>query len=223
MSDDRRWGFEDAEDWEYDSGRAAEPSAEQPLTGADPAGVVTVTVSPTAEVRSVRLTPGWRGTVDPRSLHSAVLAAANTASIRALAAQAEQEPPPPQHTPAPPPPLTSPEDLARLIDAAAADLDGFTRQLSAVVDHPVPAHSGGGHVRGSAQRGRVLSLELDADWAAVARDSEIESELVEVLRLLRGLSVPGESAQTPTSPAITELTALVSDPQRLLRGLGLVP
>ena len=73
--DDQRWGFEEADDWEYQEldGRAASkaaPESEETLVGLDPDGVVEVVVSPAAEVIAVRLSPEWRRSVDPRGLHS---------------------------------------------------------------------------------------------------------------------------------------------------------
>jgi hypothetical protein len=70
-------------------------------------------------------------------------------------------------------PLTT-KDVQRLLAAVSAELDQFAERMSAVVDHPVQAQSGGGHVQGSARRGQVLSLDVDAGWAGQAphRDRE---------------------------------------------------
>lgn len=235
MSDDRRWGFEEAEDWEYEDTRPSQrtdSSAAELVSGQDPDRVVTVTVTPTADVVSVRLAADWRRSVDPRALHESVRAAANAATMQALALQLEQRPTAPQGAPATEPtaapgtsdqtPITR-EDALRLMDAVSADLERFTRKLAATVDQPVTVESAGGHVRGSAQRGQVLELSIDPNWSSGARVTEIESELTDVLTKLRNRSVPPDLASGPQSPAIAELTALLNDPQALLRRVGLLP
>jgi hypothetical protein len=125
-------------------------------------------------------------------------------------------PGPPDNTP-----LTR-EDVLRLVDAVSADLDRFSRQLSDVVDHPVSAQSAGQHVSGSASGGQVTQLTIDFRWAGSARDSEIESELVDVLRTIQRRGSPGELAKGPQSPAIAELMELARDPHTFLRRLGLL-
>ncbi|MFB9600836.1 hypothetical protein ACFFSW_34485 [Saccharothrix longispora] len=187
---------------------------------------MTVTVDDSADVLAVALAARWRQAVDPRSLGSAVTSAMNEATMRALAKQVERPvvveppaPPAPQHDGS----RITLAEATRLMDAVTADLERFTRQVSEVVDRPVTAESRGGHVRGTAQRGQVLDVAVDPGWAHAARDSELEQELVEVLRALRARSAPADLARGPQSPAIAELTALVSDPNTLLRRVGLLP
>lgn len=233
--DDRRWGFEEADDRKFDEARSTrDPVSDSAdtVSGHDADGVVTVTVTPSAEVVSVELAAGWRNSVEPRLLHARVLAAANAATMQALARQIDEQE---QHPPVPPDapgnvhgtgvsdetPITK-EDVLRLVDAVSADLQNFSQHLSAVVDQPVSAESAGRHVRGSGQRGQVVELAIDARWAGHVRNPEIESELVEVLRKLQRSGSPGELANGPQSSAIAELTALASDPHKFLRRLGLL-
>jgi hypothetical protein len=235
---DHRWGFEEADDWEDlapspprsangSANGSADDSAEA-LTGQDPDGVVTVAVGPDAGVLSVTLAENWRGLVDPRALHHSVRAAANNATMQALASRVQAEPPPqaPQSVapagPAGNAPITR-EDALRLMAAVDAELADFSRQLSAVADQRVTAESAGRHVSGSALRGQVVDVSIDANWAASARAAEIETELVDVLRRLHRMSTPTELAGGPQGQAITELNALLSDPQALLRRVGLLP
>ena len=232
---DRRWGFEDLDDGEYEeiSGRRparqpAEPGqtvSEQTVSGQDPARVVTVQVTPTGEVAWVRLATGWKQAVDPRVLGSSVLAAANAATVAAMVTQLErieQSPPTPAARHVDTTPLTR-QDVGRLLDAVTADLEQFTRQAAEVIDRPVSAKSAGRHVSGTAQRGQVLQVSVDPGWASRSRASEIEGELVDVLGELRRRSTPGDLAQGPHSAAIAELTALASDPATLLSRIGLGP
>jgi len=229
--DHRRWGFEEADDDEYRE-LSGQPSSapveehEETLVGYDPDRVVEVLVNPKAEVVAVRLSPEWRGSVDPRALHSNVVSAANAAIMWALArnvegvdmtAAADRVEP---VDGADESPLTT-QDMRRLLDAVSTELDRFTEQLSQVVDHSVRAQSAGRHVRGSALRGHVLSLEIDPGWAGRARHTEIESELVEVLRTLHDASTPRDLAAGPTGSAISELMELAQDPRRLMRRLGM--
>ncbi|MBV9843704.1 MAG: YbaB/EbfC family nucleoid-associated protein [Kutzneria sp.] len=229
--DDRRWGFDEADDWEADgaaSARGADADTQDVVTGTDPDTVVTVTLTPAAEVVSVKLAADWRRSVDPRALDASVLAAVNAATMRALARQVEAVPPVAEVRPPAPstpggadePPLTR-QDVLRLVDAVSTDLRRFSERISPVVDHPVSAESAGGHVTATASRGRVIGLSLDPGWVGSVRDSEIESELLDVLRQLHDKSTPAELTAGPRSSAIAELTALASDPQRFLARLGL--
>jgi DNA-binding protein YbaB len=229
--DHRRWGFEEADDDEYQELTSRPPSApaqepEESLVGYDPDRVVEVVVSPQAEVVRVRLSPQWRQAVDPRGLHSSVVSAANAATMRALARSAQAHDPAtgnpeqPAGSDADESPLST-QDVHRLLDAVSAELGRFTEQLSAIVDHSVQVQSAGRHVQGFGQRGQVLRLDIDAGWAGRARHTEIESELLEVLRKLRESSAPRELAAGPTGSAISELMELAGDPQRLMRRLGM--
>jgi len=225
---DRRWGFEDLDDWEYEEVRDRQ-AASQPadpaetVSGQDADHVVTVQVTPTGEVTSVRLAAGWKQAVDPRALGTSVLAAANAATVAAMVTQLDLVEPPPS-APAPhhadPTPLTR-QDVDRLLDAVTADLQDFTQRVAEVVDRPVSAESVGRHVSGTAVRGRVLQVSVDPGWASRSRTSEIEGELVDVLGQLSRRSTPGELVQGPRSSAIAELHALASDPTTLLDRLRL--
>jgi len=226
-SDDRRWGFDEDSKWQFDPEVAQRRGGVpvETLAGQDPDCVVTVVVAPDGAVLAVQVAEDWRRLVDPRALHASVLAAMNTATIQALARQVELAAPisttphgdgrVTDQTP------VSRTDVERLLDAVMADLGEFAGRLSAVVDHPVSVESAGGHVSGTAQRGQVLQMSIDANWAATARSSEIESELLEVLRQLQSRSTPADLASGPQSPAISELNALLADPHSFLRRLGL--
>ncbi|MGH4013095.1 MAG: hypothetical protein ACRDSL_04030 [Pseudonocardiaceae bacterium] len=227
---DRRWGFEGLDDEEYEeiSGRrpARQPAEpEETVSGQDADRVVTVQVTLTGAVVSVRLATGWKQAVDPRALGAGVLAAANAATVAAMATQLdqiEQQPPAPAAQHRDTTPLTR-QDIGRLLDAVMADLEEFTRRAAEVIDRPVSAESAGRHVSGTAQRGQVLQVSVDPGWASRSRASEIEGELVDVLGRLRRRSTPGDLAQGPRSSAIAELTALASDPATLLSRIGLGP
>jgi DNA-binding protein YbaB len=222
------FGFEEGDEEDHRPRRKQEPAADMAdgLRGRDSDGVVTVTVDDSADVLSVALAAQWKQAVDPRSLGSAVTSAVNAATMQALAKQVErpvvEEPPSspiPQHDGS----RITLAEATRLMDAVTADLDRFKRQVAEVVDRSVTAESRGGHVRGTAQRGQVLDIAVDPAWAHTARTSELEQELLEVLRALRARSAPSDLAQGPQSPAIAELIALVSDPNTLLRRVGLLP
>jgi DNA-binding protein YbaB len=222
-----RFGFEEGDEGD----RPPRPSPEEQqaqqdlLTGHDPDGVVTVAVNDLAEVQSVTIAARWRQSVDPRALGSAVAQAANAATVQALAKQAERPAEPPPRQP-PPPPSTeriTPEQALRLMDAVGADLDRYAQRTAEVVDRPTTAESRGGHVRGTTHRGQVLGIEADPAWTHTARVTEMQQEFIEVLRNLHARTVPADIAHGPQSPAIIELTALLSDPNALLRRVGLLP
>jgi hypothetical protein len=222
-----RFGFEEGSEEDQRARPSPEPEPQQDaLIGRDPDGVITVAVNDLGEVWSVTIAANWRQSVDPRALGSKVTQAANAATMAALAKQVERptEPPSPRQTP---PPRSderiTPEQALRLMDAVSADLARFTQRMTEVVDRPLVVESRGGHVRGTIHRGQVLSLEVDPAWTHTSRVSEMQQEFLEVLRNLRAQSVPADLAQGPQSPAITELTALVSDPDTLLRRVGLLP
>lgn len=224
--DDRRWGFEEAEDWEYDAGRRATPppAAEQDgCVGTDASGAVSVIAELDGRARAVALTAQWRESLDQRALDAAVLSAANNATMQALSRSVEAQgdltaaAPVPVRGEVDETPFTS-EDAMRLFDAVNAELAAFTGGLDQTVNAPVRAESRGGHVQGTAQAGRVVRLEIDDRWLYTAPNPEIESELAEVLRALHDRGTP---APRPGGPAIAELQALASDPARLLRKVGL--
>lgn len=225
---DRRWGFEDLDDWEYQDLTGQPPGAPaeeaQTVSGQDADRVVTVTATLTGEIVSVRLDTGWKRAVDPRVLGDAVLAAGNAATLAAMQTQLGQiqQPPAPAARQTDTTPLTR-QGVGRLLDAVTADLAEFAQRAAAIIDRPVSVESAGGHVSGTAARGRVLQVAVDPGWAARSRASEIESELVDVLGQLRRRSTLGDLAQGPRSAAITELTALASDPATLLSRIGLGP
>lgn len=231
--DEHRWGFEEADDEDYNDDRLIEAARDEvdPIVGRDADGVVTITVTPTADIRSVELAADWRKSVDPRGLHASVLAAANTATMAALARQVElaergpvdQERPMDTGTTTIKPnasPLTR-RDVQRLLDAVYEELDQFTDQMSMVVNQVVSVESGGRHVSGSARNGQVLHIAVDASWASTVRNTEIESELFDVLDQLHRDSSPGELANGPKGSAVSELMALASDPQEMVQRIKL--
>lgn len=230
MPDDDEWAFENEIDL-WDDGASPPPAEDEPepepdgLAGRDGDSVVTVTVSPEGEIRQVRLAEDWKSKLDPRGLHSSVLTAVNAATIEALARRAQAV----TETPLPLPPADADEtpltaqDVLRLEEAVRGELEQFSTRMSAAGTGVVTAESSGGHVNGSAQSGRYLGLDLDATWASIARNAEVESELLDVLRTLHRRSAPSDFAPQPQGPAYAELMGLLADPARLLRRVGLTP
>ncbi|GAB3451682.1 hypothetical protein [Actinophytocola sediminis] len=217
----KQWGFEldDREDDEPDARAAATGrAAAEELTGQDRDQVVTVTVTDLADVVSVALAAGWKAKVDPRSLERHVTEAVTAATARALAARVESPAPPaPSTRTAEHGPLTR-ADLRRLIDAATAD----TRQLArhtARVTQEVTQSSRGRHVRVTGVGRQVRSVAMDSHWAWRVPDGEIVSELTDALRAF-GARAP-RAGDRPRGSALDELTALVADPARTLRRLGM--
>ncbi len=223
VEDSRRWGFEEAEDWEHE--RRTPPLAPQDdgCVGVDASGAVSVVVELDGCVREVRLTAQWRDTVDPRALNAAVLSAANNATMRALSRSVEARgdltaaAPPDPSAEVDETPFTR-ADAERLFAAVNAELAAFGSRLDQTVNVPVRAESRGGHVSGTAQSGRVVAVEIDGHWLHAAPNPEVEGELAEVLRALHDRGTP---ASQPSGPAIAQLQALASDPARLLRKVGL--
>lgn len=215
------WGFEEADE---DDARVDAPvTEEEPLTGADADGIVTVTVDDTAAVRSVRLGDGWQDNAVRRGLGARVVDAMTAATVRAIARNAERA----DDEPAPPPaaakqdgPITA-DHVMRLLHTVSTDLSQFRQRLSAVVDETVTVTSAGGHVTVSGRQGRTGDVSLDQDWLYGARASEVESELREALTAFRAASSPGELAEGPQSSAIGELMSLVSDPDAMVRRIRL--
>ncbi|GLY53690.1 hypothetical protein [Lentzea sp. NBRC 102530] len=230
VEDNRRWGFEEAEDWEYEAGRRVTPPPASPqpddadaCVGADASGAVSVVVELDGRVRAVRLAARWRDSIDQRALDAAVADAANNATMQALSRSVEAqgdltavEPLPPDRS-VDETPFTR-DDAMRLFDAVNTELASFTSGLDQTVNVPVQAESRGGHVRGTAQSGRIVRFEIDDRWAHAAPEAEMEGELAEVLRALHDRAAP---VPRPAGPAIAELQALASDPARLLRKVGL--
>jgi DNA-binding protein YbaB len=229
------WGFE--EDDEAEDVRRGTPAEEStddtgPLSGQDARGVVTITVTEAAAITSVRLARDWRDRGEPRELGGLVREAANNATASAVATRAQQVDiraeveagtAGPARTSQPSEeerPITR-EDARRLLDAVTADLTQFRQRMSAVVDEMVREDSAGEHVTVSGRRGQVMDVSLDVSWLFTARESEIESELRDALTRFADRSTPGELAQGPQSSAISELMALVSDPQAMVRRIAM--
>lgn len=230
--DDDRWGFEEAEDWEYEQPAQDEKPVpdDERLVGRDPDRIVSVTVSPNAEVLSVVLDRDWTRTVDPRGLHTHVLAAANAATIAALAFQIEavQRHPPTASTFGGRADLAdesrlSPDDMLRLVDAATTEMTRFTEQAAMVIDRRIAATSAGGHLSGSSINGQVVDISIDPSWAGSVRSTEIASEIADVLRQLHAATARSEIVNGPQGPAIAEIMGMLYDPQRLSRRVGLAP
>ncbi|MFG1642350.1 hypothetical protein ACGFMK_18850 [Amycolatopsis sp. NPDC049252] len=229
MPDDEDWAFEAEIDLWDDGERPAPPSDDEPEptdpSGQDADSVVTVVVSPGGAVERVRLAQDWKSRVDPRGLHTSVLSAANAAVLDAVVRQAREvqtAPPSRPRADADETPLTA-EDVLRLDDAVHAELEEFSAQMASVNVGIASAESGGGHVRGTSQGGRYLTLDLDPTWATIARNAEVEGELLDVLRALHDQSTPAGLAPQPQGQAYTELMGLLFDPARLLRRVGLTP
>jgi DNA-binding protein YbaB len=229
VPDDEDWAFEAETDLWDDGEQPTPPSDDEPEptdpVGQDADSVVTVVVSPEGAVERVRLAQDWKSRVDPRGLDTNVVAAANAAVLDAVVRQAREVQATPQSQPpadADETPLTA-EDVLRLDDAVHAELEEFSAQLASVDVGIVSAESSGGHVSGTAQGGRYLDLDLDPTWATIARNAEVESELLDVLRTLHRRSTPAELAPHPQGQAYTELMGLLFDPARLLRRVGLPP
>ena len=229
------WGFE--EDDEVEDVRRSTPAEESTddtdlLSGQDARGVVTITVADTAAITSVRLASDWRDRTEPRELGALVLEAANNATARAVAAQAQRvdiraeaaagtDGPPRTSQPTEEERPITREDQRRLLDAVTADLTQFRQRMAEVVDQAVRVDSAGEHVTVSGKRGQVMDVSLDVTWLYTARESEIESEVREALTKFADRSTPGELAQGPRSSAINELMALVSDPQAMVRRIAM--
>lgn len=230
MSNDEWILNEEEEEADLAQDRGAYVSPPQPvdaLVGKDAAGAVSVYVDRESTPVSVTLIENWRREIDPRSLHAHVLEAANAATLQALAAKVDEVDPSQtgeaaqtQSDPTDNSRIT-PADAMRLLDEVSADLARFTEQLSSVADTVTRTESAGGRVSGSGQGGQVIQVSLDPSWAASSRRSEIESEILSFLSKLSELSSPGDLARGPQSRSITELITLASDPQRLMRRVGL--
>ncbi|MET9001811.1 hypothetical protein [Amycolatopsis sp. NPDC004169] len=196
MPDDEEWAFE-AETDLWDDGERPSPAADEPEPdGRDGDAVVTVTVAPDGEVRQVRLTEVWKSKVDPRGLHSNVLTAANAAAIETLAQRArevQENPPPRPPSEADETPLPA-QDVLRLEDAVRANWSSTPPGCL----RPEPASSP-----------RKAAAATCA--ASIARNTEVESELLDVLRILHRRSAPADFAPQPRGPAYTELMSLLAD------------
>lgn len=231
-------GRQNPDDWdvEYDptaefdnSWNAKETASESKPTVPSSEPPVTVEVDDAGFVTSASLAADWKKSVDPRELHTTVLTAAQTASMQVLVSKVEQvdltSAEPESSAPANVPdtsPLSA-GDVQRLLEEVYGDVDRFTEQASTRLNRTVSVTSAGGHVRGSATKGQIHDLSIEPNWSSAARNSEIESELNEVIRQLGEQSSPGELAEGPQSRAISELKSLVSDPQLFLRRIGLPP
>lgn len=236
---DQRWGFEEDDEYEVMRGepgpRRTEGDVDQ-VEGTDEDRIVTVVADLAGGISAVRVAPMW-AEHGPTSLPQRVTTAANAAVLAALARQAENGPPVPETAETPVEdvavagaptgepagdPFAAINDVLRLMDEVSADLDSFQRQLASATAGVTSADSHGRHVTASSRDGQIIDVTIDGRWAAAARPSELESELLDALQRVQRLASPGELAQGPRSAAITELNQLVANPQAMLRQLGLL-
>jgi hypothetical protein len=229
MSNGRRqpgeWDeWDEDTDWLAEKPPTGAPEAAETVVGQDPSGVVAVSATFDAQVVAVKLADNWREVVHPRELHANIVAAANAATMLAMGKKLESANFEGTDQPRPAAgyddsPLTR-QDVDRLLDEVTADLNAFMQQLAANIDQPVTAESPGRNVRGAAQRGQILQVSFDPNWASAARNSEIEAELTPLLAMLQSKSTPTDLGSGPRSRAIDELNALAANPQLLMRRLG---
>lgn len=215
-----KWGFEEADEEDLDEagGPSADKAEHERLTGQDPDEVVTVAVTEAGEIQSVRLVADWKRKVDPRALHVNVLAAVKAATVLALTAQIERAGAPPQDSgvdtlqPQPGPgharPIVSARDAVRLLSAAREELRQHALRRSEAMRQLVSVDSPGRNVRVSGKAGRVSEVTLHANWAARARASEIESEILSALRKFSAKFPLSKVATRPIGPAVEEVVSL---------------
>lgn len=230
MSD--QWQFNEEDAWVEEERTPAGGNSppEDALEGHDEDGIVTVYVTPDGQVLSTTLASNWKESVNPHELPQRIVAAANAATMRLLSRQLERTglqesvegTPPKQAGPdeADGPPI-SVDDALRMIDAVSADLERFNERIAEVANQTVTVDSAGGHVQGTGQQGQVVDVSVDAAWAGRSRNGEIENEITDVLGSLRSQTSASELTNGPQSDSISQLMTLASNPQTLLRRLGL--
>lgn len=198
--------------------------------GRDRTGAVQVTVDHDGQIQDVGLGGSWRNHIDPRTLGPAVVEAVGAAASQRVAAWAESvatgarrqfrvarsaggaAPEPVQTAPSPPfGDGLSGRRLLELLDGVEAELEGFQQQVRQRLNRGSDGRSDGGHVTAVVTGGQVNRLELDPQWVARARHTEIAREIRLALAQAQAADLRSKSAPGDMGTSFRELQAVAED------------
>lgn len=198
----------------------ADAHSSELVSGADPDGVVTMTVTTDlGQVADVALRADWRRVIASGDLAAAVLRAFHSAQAAAMAWQLG-------HPPAPPAPgavagAPEPEYVRNLVYTVLDQLDDYVARATRVSSSrfEVAGRARAVTVRGSG--GQIVDVRVEAEWArrvpATVVAGEIRSAFAAAQARIAALAA---EVGGPTRE-MTELTALATDPARFVGLIGM--
>ncbi|NUR47274.1 MAG: hypothetical protein HOV71_03980 [Hamadaea sp.] len=200
------------------------------VSGADPAGAVTVTVRSDGAFVDARLHEDWRkrSVGDLSAVVAAALGVAQQSAADAWSAAVAADTPAPPDVREDPAPSTaeradpavfaqSLNSLLQQVEDRLAELPEIAAQAATRV---VEATGPSGGITAVAREGTLIRLDCDDRWLADAPRSRIEAELCAAL----GKALPGLRDQVDGAirvGPVGELLDLAADPAALFRKLGL--
>lgn len=216
----------------FDRPAAVQRPAER--ADADPAEEpVRVVLAADGSVTDVLVAPDWRETVGPRRLGAALLEAAQVAVGKTIEAQLagldlDAAAAPAAAAPAPAtvgdPASRDAEafmaDALALLRNFATDLESYLGDLTRMAGAVSTGSGGARGVTVTMAGGVVTAVDVDAEWAAGARHTEVSVEALAAFRAAAARAVDAaREVALPTS--LARIQELGSDPVELSRRLGL--
>lgn len=219
---------------------AVQPAADairRTINGEDGEGAVEVVLAPDGKVESLHLDQDWRELVGEEGVEAAMLEAYRAAEASRMSdwtdAVAEGEREGSDHPSARPAPVpvepgdpSTPEagEQARMmfdvLRGARTELASFRAQLQRQVERQTETTTPDSAVRVRRNGQMVVGIDIDERWLANSRDSMIERTVVQALRSSADDSQLQPDEALANYPSLSAMQAMGSDPDELLRRLG---
>lgn len=220
-----------------DAVRPASDAIRRTINGEDSEGAVEMVLAPDGTVESLHLDEDWRELVGEDGLETAMLEAYRAAEASRMSdwtdAVSEGEgaaggasavrPTPPQKEPGDPSTPEAGEQARMMFDVlrgARTELASFRAQLQRQVERQTESSTPDRAVRVRRDGQMVVGIDIDDRWLANSRDSNIERTVVQALRSSAEDSRFRPDEALANHPSLSAMQALGSDPDELLRRLG---
>lgn len=217
--------------------RPASDAIRRTINGEDGEGAVELVLAPDGRVESLHLDEDWRELVGEEGLEEAMLQAYRAAEASRMSdwtdavAEGEREatgessarPVPPQKEPGDPSTPEAGEQARIMFDVlrgARAELASFRAQLQQQVERQSETSTPDRAVRVRRDGQMVVGIDIDDRWLANSSDSMIERTVVQALRASAEDSEFDPDEALANYPSLSAMQALGSDPDQLLRRLG---
>lgn len=222
------------EEYAEDAVTSANDESDEEFAGSDTAGTVRVVLDSDGIAGSVVIPPDWDESMEPDELGRRVTEAFDDAIMRHVSAQADRidfsEQPVVTHradaedaggSPSSPVARQTVAEIQELAANFYRELDAYAAATRRALTTPTDGAGPNRTVVVSMSAGRITGMTIDADWAKHARYTEVSAEILAALQQAQREGDRVRAQQVPVPPSIARLRELVSDPQALVRQLGL--